>query len=47
MPYNVNMSAAIAYTIGYQKRVAKILREEERDAMESHVAGNPEIHPVL
>jgi hypothetical protein len=34
MPYNENMRAAIAYTSGYAKRVAKILREEERDAME-------------
>jgi hypothetical protein len=41
------MSAAIAYTSGYEKRVAKILRQEERDAMESHVAANPEIHPVV
>jgi mRNA-degrading endonuclease RelE of RelBE toxin-antitoxin system len=47
MPYNQNMSAAIAYTSGYEKRVAKILRGEERDAMEFHVAENPEIHPVV
>jgi len=47
MPYNPNMSAAIAYTSGYEKRVAKILRVEEREAMELHVAENPEIHPVV
>jgi len=47
LPYNGNMRAAIAYTSGYEKRVAKILREEERDAMQSHVAENPEIHPVV
>jgi hypothetical protein len=47
MPYNAHMSAAIAYTSGYQKRVAKILRVEEREAMELHVAENPEIHPVV
>jgi len=41
------MSAAIAHTSGYQKRVAKILRVEEREAMELHVAENPEIHPVV
>lgn len=42
-----NMSAAIPYTSGHAKRVAKILHEEERDAMESHLAGNPGIHPVV
>ena len=47
MPYNQKMSAAIAYTSGYEKRAAKILRTEERDAMELHVAENPEIHPVV
>jgi hypothetical protein len=47
MPYNENMRAAIAYTSGYEKRVAKILREEERDAMEFQLAEYPEIHPVV
>jgi mRNA-degrading endonuclease RelE of RelBE toxin-antitoxin system len=47
MPYNEEMSAAIAYTSGYEKRAAKILRAEERDAMDFHVAENPEIHPVV
>jgi len=47
MPYNQNMSAAIAYTSVYAKRVERTLRPEERDAMELHVAENPEIHPVV
>jgi hypothetical protein len=47
MPYNTNMSAAIAYTSVYENRVGKILRAEERNAMELHVAENPEIHPVI
>ena len=41
------MSAAIAYTSVYVKQVDKILRREERDAMELHVVENPEIHPVV
>jgi hypothetical protein len=41
------MSAAIAYTSVYAKRVGKVLRVEERNAMELHVADNPEIHPVV
>ena len=41
------MSAAIAYTRVYEKRVDKILRPEEREAMELHVASNPEIHPIV
>ena len=41
------MSAAIAYTSVYQKRVGKTLRPEERLAMELHVADNPEIHPIV
>ena len=47
MPYNQEMAAAIAYTSVYAKRVEKVLRTEERDAMELHVAENPEIHPVI
>jgi hypothetical protein len=47
MTYNANVSAAIAYTSVYEKRVGKILRAEERNAMELHVAHNPEIHPVV
>jgi hypothetical protein len=47
MPYNENMSAAIAYTSVYAKRADKVLRAEERDAMELHVAANPEIPPVV
>jgi len=47
MPYNEKMSAAIAYTSIYAKRVEKVLRADERDAMELHVAENPEIHPVV
>lgn len=41
------MSAAIAYTSVYTKRVGKVLRAEERAAMEVHVAATPEIHPVV
>ena len=41
------MSAAIAYTSVYVKRVGKVLRAEERDAMELHIAENPAIHPVV
>ncbi|MBI4441951.1 MAG: type II toxin-antitoxin system RelE/ParE family toxin [Acidobacteria bacterium] len=41
------MSAAIAYTSVYEKRVDKILRPEERETMELHVADNPEIHPIV
>ena len=47
MTYNENMSAAIAYTSVYEKRVGEILRAEERNAMELHVAHNPGIHPVV
>jgi len=47
MTYNENVSAAIAYTSVYEKRVGKILRADERDAMELHVANNPESHPVV
>lgn len=41
------MSTAIAYTSVYEKRVGKTLRSEERDAMELHIAENPEIHPIV
>jgi mRNA-degrading endonuclease RelE of RelBE toxin-antitoxin system len=41
------MSAAIACTSVYEKRVGKILRTEERNAMKLHVADNPEMHPVV
>ena len=47
MTYNEEMSAAIAYTTVYEKRVGKVLRAEERNAMELHIADNPEIHPVV
>jgi mRNA-degrading endonuclease RelE of RelBE toxin-antitoxin system len=47
MTYNQNMSAAIAYTSVYAKRVEKVLRADEREAMEFHVAENPELHPVV
>ncbi len=47
MPYNAKMSAAIAYTSVYAKRVEKVLRPDERGAMEIHVAENPGIHPVV
>ncbi len=47
MTYNESVSAAIAYTSVYEKRVGKILRGEERNAMELHLADNPEIHPVV
>jgi len=47
MTYNARVSAAIAYTSVYEKRVGKILRAEERNAMELQVADNPEIHPVV
>ena len=41
------MSAAIVYTSVYEKRVGKALGPEERQAMELHVADNPEIHPIV
>ncbi len=41
------MSTAIAYTTVYEKRVGKVLRAEERNVMELHVAHHPEIHPVV
>ena len=41
------MSAAVAYTSVYEKRVGKILRPEEREAMELHIADNPERHPIV
>ena len=41
------MSAPIAYTSVYEKRVGKILRLEEREAMELHVAENPERHLIV
>lgn len=41
------MSAAIAYTSIYEKRVGKTLRPEDRQAMELHIADNPEIHPIV
>ncbi|HVB35026.1 MAG TPA: type II toxin-antitoxin system RelE/ParE family toxin [Patescibacteria group bacterium] len=41
------MPAAIAYTSVYEKRAGKILRAEERNAMELHVASTPETHPVV
>ncbi len=47
MTYNEYVSAAIAYTSIYEKRVGKTLRAEERNALELHVADNPEIHPVV
>ena len=47
MPYNTKMGAAIAYTRVYLKRAGTALSSEERDAMELHVANNPEIHPVV
>ena len=47
MTYNEDVSGTIAYTGVYEKRVGKILRAEERNAMELHVVHNPEIHPVV
>ena len=47
MPYNKKMSAAIAHTSVYEKRVGKVLRVEERNAMELHVAETREMHPVV
>ncbi len=41
------MSAAIAYTSIYEKRVGKSLSPEERAAMELHVADRPQIHPIV
>ncbi|HXJ96609.1 MAG TPA: type II toxin-antitoxin system RelE/ParE family toxin [Terriglobia bacterium] len=41
------MSAGIAYTSVYERRVDKVLAAEERDAMELHIATNPENHPVV
>ena len=47
MTYRRGVSAALAYTSVYVKRVERILRGEEREAMELYVAENPEIHPVV
>ena len=47
MPYNTKMNAGIAYTSVYEKRVGKVLRVEERNAMELYVAETPEMHPVV
>lgn len=47
MTYTKVVPTAIAYTSVYEKRVGKILRPEERKAMELQIAGNPEIHPVV
>lgn len=47
MTYIARVSAAIAYTSVYLKRVEKILITEERNAMELHVVANPEIHPIV
>ena len=47
MPYKYLVSASIAYTRVYEKRIDKILRPEERLAMELHVADDPERHPVV
>ena len=47
MPYKKNVSAVIAYTRTYEKRAAKVLHSDERNAMEIHVADHPEIHPVV
>jgi hypothetical protein len=41
------MSSGVVYTGVYAGRVDKILRRDERDAMELHIATNPEIHPVV
>ena len=41
------VSASIAYTRVCEKRIGAILPEEDRDAMELHVAENPEIHPIV
>ena len=41
------MSAAIAYTSVYERRVGKLLRADEREAMELYIAVHPEIHPVV
>jgi hypothetical protein len=43
----VAMTAGIAYTSVYERRVGKILRAEERQAMEVHIATTPENHPVV
>ncbi len=47
MTYIQKVSASIAYTSVYERRVDAILRREDRDAMELHVADNPEIYPVV
>jgi hypothetical protein len=31
----------------YRRRIDAILPEQDRDAMELHIADNPEIHPVV
>ncbi len=41
------MAAVVAYTSVYDRRAGKILRPEERAAMEFHVASNPEPHPIV
>jgi hypothetical protein len=47
VPYNAKVAAAIAYTRVYAKRVEKVRRADERDAMDLHVAESPEIHPLV
>ena len=47
MTYSRRVSASIAYTRVYERRIDAILSREDRDAMELHVADNPEIHPVV
>ena len=47
IPYKEMMSAAIAYTSVYEKRVGKVFRTEERNAMELHVTHHPEKHRVV
>jgi hypothetical protein len=41
------VSASIAYTRVYERRVGKVLRREERLPMELHVADDPERHPIV
>jgi len=43
----MNLNATIVYTRAYEGRAGKLLRPEEREAMELHLAAHPEIHLVV
>jgi RelE toxin of RelE / RelB toxin-antitoxin system len=47
MPYSGNVIAEVVSLSGYESRVAALLNEEERMAMEFYIACAPEDHPVI